>query len=175
MELGDKKVQGLDYFYTLQGTLKGTNITDIDPNTDPAKDALENTVNQYVAHDEYAFTLGFYENDYKPIDATIDLGAETNAYTNIAAEGLYNGNIAYTITDIPTFTTNPTRASKYHYDQLHRIKKSENLQFDGSNFVPLFNNADAFKTTYNYGADGNLENLIRHDKDGNIMDDLAYV
>ena len=32
--LGDKKVQGLDYAYTLQGWLKGVNSEKVDPNTD---------------------------------------------------------------------------------------------------------------------------------------------
>jgi RHS repeat-associated protein len=40
LELGSDKVQGLDYFYTLQGYIKGVNGTSFNPETDMGRDGI---------------------------------------------------------------------------------------------------------------------------------------
>jgi RHS repeat-associated protein len=151
-ELGEDRVQGTDYYYTLQGWIKGMNT--------PALKYLQvgsnvynrtgvgsiggdgasflGTSNALVAQDEYAMNLGYYSGDYTPIGnplLTPQGLASTNATANLwtsfnatGLQGLYNGNIAY-------WTNNRGRAINgnnifrqnayvFQYDQLNRIRNA---------------------------------------------------
>src|SRR6185436_5909068 len=70
-ELGQYKVQGIDYAYTLQGWLKGMNSDSLSPLSGGAggggemgRDGWPNTTYSRVSRDVYAFKLGYYGNDY---------------------------------------------------------------------------------------------------------------
>ena len=95
VEMGEDKVQGMDYQYTLQGWLKGVNTPAPQAlysgnkrvTVDPGSDGLYNSpvgVNNYVqsklngkhtytnlhrlfAQDEFAYNLSYYQGDYNPI------------------------------------------------------------------------------------------------------------
>ena len=66
IELGQHRVQGLDYYYTLQGWLKGVNGTN--SSNDPGGDGLGASL---VGKDAFAFALGYHEGDYQGIGATL--------------------------------------------------------------------------------------------------------
>ncbi|WP_163380223.1 hypothetical protein [Cyclobacterium sp. SYSU L10401] len=92
VELGEYNVQGLDYYYTLQGWLKGVNT----PYTgDPGGDG-ENGLR--TGGDAMAFSLGYYQDDYMPIGSGITLSdTRDNLWTRYqddrgttAAKGLCN-------------------------------------------------------------------------------------
>ncbi len=99
--LGERSVQGLDYYYTLQGWLKGVNGTK--GNNDPGQDGIGNR----TAKDAFAFQLGYYEGDYQGIGTTSGVAApgsnqlwdRLNDQHNY--KGLHNGNIAWMQTDLP--------------------------------------------------------------------------
>ncbi|MFM7859090.1 MAG: hypothetical protein ACKO96_46005, partial [Flammeovirgaceae bacterium] len=107
--LGEHKVQGLDYYYTLQGWLKGVNSpTGISAQAnDPGADG--NGTSKF-AKDVMAFNLGYYQGDYKPIGAgrsamlienssATDLNALWRGAAGEALD-LFNGNIAWMATDL---------------------------------------------------------------------------
>ncbi|MBT0813063.1 hypothetical protein KIH41_17375, partial [Litoribacter ruber] len=62
VELGEYNVQGMDYYYTLQGWLKGVNMPG---EGDMGADGLNGL---RTGKDAFAFTLGYHANDFKPIN-----------------------------------------------------------------------------------------------------------
>ncbi len=67
VEFGQYKVQATDYYYTLQGRIKGVNMPYAG---DPGKDGIQPST---TARDVYAYTVGYYQNDYKPINISVAL------------------------------------------------------------------------------------------------------
>ncbi len=205
-ELGQDKVQGLDYYYTLHGWIKGVNMPSKYYNLgDPGADG-QGGINRYQGWDQMAYTLGYYRGDYTRISNSPNLDI-LHPYTwdQFAAdpnhgvlgigddEGLFNGNIAWMITDIPDFNKNGTpglegtQAMIYQYDQLHRIKKARSHEIGSVN---LFNDAaypgnpyvgiawggnNDYDTEYSYDGNGNLLNLKRNGPLSTApMDHLTY-
>jgi RHS repeat-associated protein len=93
IEFGEDKVQGLDYYYTLQGWLKGVNIPapriwkgvwfstvaalGLDGIKYLPSDSIydqgginifrKQHLNRFIAADQFAYTLSYYRGDYKPV------------------------------------------------------------------------------------------------------------
>ena len=68
MELGQYKVQGVDYAYTLQGWLKGINSEQLNPANDIGGDGVVGTPHEMVGRDAFGMTLGYYgDEDFKAI------------------------------------------------------------------------------------------------------------
>jgi len=161
MSLGDRRVQGVDYAYTIQGWLKAVNGDLLDTAKDMGADGKMSSVH---AQDAVALTLDYFKGDYKPIGTT--------AVTNIAAPGksLYNGNIPRANTAIVPFQNLNAR---YTYDQLNRIVRADYA--NTSPTATLTNTADYY-SSYAYDPDGNLKKLVRN---GNKpatqqMDSMVY-
>ena len=121
-ELGDKKVQGIDYFYTLQGWLKGVNSEKLAVANDIGKDGQTSNV---FARDAFSYSLSYFDNDYKPRNADVAQFLNYSTAGSLAYnKNLYNGNIKAMTTSLMN-TSNvllPTLHNKYRYDQLNRIK-----------------------------------------------------
>ena len=103
--LGEYSVQGLDYYYTLQGWLKGVNGTN--DSNDPGQDGIGPS---RVGSDAFAFAMGYYEGDYTGIGATpssnglwdrLDEQHPGSSPGQVGYRGLYNGNIAWMQTNLP--------------------------------------------------------------------------
>ncbi len=196
VEIGQDKVQGLDYFYTLQGWIKGVNFTglaatiqDVEPGIDGSLTPLNNfeqnaEQNRLFGRDEMGYTLGYHENDYIPVESTMDVPPSFNdLWDGLNAEilklngepGLYNGNIAAMTTYIPELgrlnnnTTQGLQSMAYQYDQLHRIIHSKSAEYNGNSWS--FNNQ--FNSQYGYDANGNIDSLKRNAQ-GILVDDLTY-
>ncbi|MDQ3394890.1 MAG: hypothetical protein M3512_12365, partial [Bacteroidota bacterium] len=188
VELGHYNVQNLDYTYTLQGWIKGVNMP---YEGDPGKNGLPPSK---VPKDAFAYTLGYYKNDYKAIGSGIahydtrdklwarldeNLGNEN---TNKIHEGLYNGNISWMVTDLPSIgqaandRTKGMQAMLYKYDQLNRITKARSLTnyTPGSGFNARSTNPAAYDVDYSYDPNGNLLTLLRRDQNGGILSDYNY-
>jgi RHS repeat-associated protein len=191
MELGEDKVQGQDYIYTMQGWIKAVNLPGSNSHTfEPGKDGNTEGVNRFMARDEMSYVLGYNNSDYKPISANIDMGLAfknlmdpTNGVmSQVKGNGFFNGNIAAMMTDIKQMARmlpaagQPQQAalmaSAYKYDALHRILQSKDFIFSGSNkwvdAAGLNNN-----TNYSYDANGNLLTLQRYNQN-RLMDNLTY-
>jgi len=180
-ELGEYRVQGQDYYYTLQGWGKGVNMPFAG---DPGRDGIQGSA---VGKDAFAYVLGYYPGDYVPINGTVTLAdgrdklwqrlQETAGYA-----GLFNGNIAWMSTDLAKIgEVNGSRAKGmqamlYNYDQLHRLVRSRSLvNYNASSgFAARAAGASAYDEDYSYDANGNILTLNRKDKAGAVMDDFHY-
>ena len=202
VEIGEDIVQGADHFYTLQGWLKGVNIPGIHESGafyDPGKDAMPSNLNSLNGRDEYAYGLGYYEGDYTPVGgSSVDLGPVSNAaWTDLTsqilpsiptpAKGLFNGNIAWMITDIDRNSQSSAaqmglQAMAYQYDQLNRITHASSFHnwAEGSGYIPRVGDVGEYDARYTYDANGNLQYLSRrayHPSsvgDPGFMDKLRY-
>ncbi len=157
--MGDQKVQGLDYAYTIQGWLKGINGENVGQN-DIGQDGAS------TAKDAFAFSLNYFNGDYISVGTTQPFtAAETSS--NVNQNNLYNGNIKTMVTSLLDLGGNPlsTLQNNYTYDQLNRIK--------GMDSYDLASNNLEYQTEYVYDRNGNLKNLKRW-SEGVQMDDLNY-
>ena len=182
--LGQHTVQGLDYYYTLQGWLKGVNSptgASAQAN-DPGGDGYGTSK---FAKDVMAFNLGYYQGDYKPIGASstaalIETGSP-HLWQGAAGEalGLYNGNIAWMATDLSAIPSaradrnKGVQAMQYNYDQLHRIVRSRSRTFSGV-IDPHTGSPAAYDENYTYDANGNILTLQRNNELGAVADNFTY-
>ncbi len=173
IELGKHRVQGLDYYYTLQGWLKGVNGST--EGNDPGHDGMGIS---RVSKDAFAFALGYFDGDYQGIAATPttnQLWTRLNEQqTNY--QGLYNGNIAWMQTDLPGLQDKPEQAMLHRYDQLNRLVLARGLnQYDAaSGFAARSGSTGPYDASYTYDPNGNLLTLDRHKQDGSLLDQFAY-
>ncbi|MCB0556483.1 MAG: hypothetical protein KDD02_23255 [Phaeodactylibacter sp.] len=71
-ETGHRKVQGIDYAYTLQGWIKGLNSSALAESRDMGKDGTATSLSsQGTARDAYGYTIGYFDgglvlNDFNP-------------------------------------------------------------------------------------------------------------
>lgn len=144
-ELGELKVQGIDYAYTINGWLKAVNGPVMHYMSDMGNDGGYYNINlpggsstsnphRYVARDAMAFYLSYFEGDYKASSNTGSSSMNAMQPVMIASDpstqyrSLYNGNIAMMGTSLPDRTAQGTRTLQgnimgnvYHYDQLNRL------------------------------------------------------
>jgi RHS repeat-associated protein len=164
-ELGQMRVQGMDYAYTLQGWLKGVNSTNLDPTVDLGRDG---TGLSSVARDVLGFSLHYFDEtsgnntwlDYKPLNGTTAFARPASGNNLVS---LYNGNIgAITmnnggllkggsyVNSIPLFYN-------YGYDQLNRIVSMQAYSGLNSN------------NTWTPVATSDYHESISYDPNGNIL------
>jgi len=156
IQVGDKNVQGQDFVYTLQGWLKSVNGEYI---TNPQNDFGEDgTIGSLVAKDVFGYSLGYFENDYKPT------GTISNAFSvsNPTENNLYNGNIRQMVTSMRKSedVMLNTQANLYQYDQLNRIKGMNSTSYL-ANAITLGTGYQSYNTNYSYDRNGNLQTLVR--------------
>ncbi|WP_205509787.1 LamG-like jellyroll fold domain-containing protein [Longitalea arenae] len=179
IELGHNKVQGLDYAYTLQGWTKGINGDKLN-----AMNEMGNDDNP-VARDVMAYSLGYYNNDYKPI------GTGANAFSlnynaqlsDASGNELFNGNISNTTVALSKFRNGDPIGYSYRYDQLNRLKATHYHPLLAST-TTWHNNTKATDNTYGenitYDANGNItaykrNGIINPGNTDALMDNLTYV
>ena len=180
VEIGDKRVQGLDYIYTLQGWLKTVNGEKIGKNNDPGHDGLN------VGLDAMAYALNYYRGDYvsrvnnlNSIDQKIFDFSKANGQEG--SQDLFNGNIKEMVTSLikDDQLLLDTQFNYYSYDQLNRIKSMDSKTIDHSyGFPDIPGDLNGSKTNYTYDRNGNLQFLNRWAKNdlGELkqMDKLTY-
>jgi RHS repeat-associated protein len=202
-ELGERRVQGLDYAYTLQGWLKGLNasaLSLLSPNSstlttrDMGRDGNASNTgdlarNRLTGRDVAAFTLGYYYGDYRLIATTTNTAFEmavgpTTSF-NLASPGLYNGNIrhaVYTIARLKHGTAGypEPEGYAYKYDQLNRLR-SQRAYTSGyslsSNAWVSSSASTLFQEDATYDPNGNILTYYRRGNSGTpavVMDDLTY-
>ena len=159
-EIGDLKVQGIDYAYTLQGWIKGVNANSLSSAKDMGKDGEPDSPNKDFAKDAFGYSLHYNANDYNAISGSESFLSAVASGTTAA--NLYNGNISKMATAISGMK-NLTKA--YKYDELNRLVASDTYE-DGIE-------TQKYNTSYEYDANGNIERLTRK---GNVgaMDNLTY-
>ncbi|MFN8714945.1 MAG: hypothetical protein ACK5Z2_19005, partial [Bacteroidota bacterium] len=186
-ELGDRKIQGLDHIYTINGWMKGINSNTLDKTRDPGNDSKYGeaanqgsycrtapNLHRYVAADAAAYSLHFFIGDYQAIEAQTSVQQFTagqGQISNVAQAGpdLYNGNISRmvtTITDIDpgnsiTDGTALPLLMVYQYDQLNRIREARSYG--------LMDAANNQWQTGTIAASGDYYNKLTYDANGNIL------
>ena len=178
--IGEDKIQGLDYTYTIHGWLKGVNAPSLSISDDPGQD--NQTGNAYTK-DEYGFVLGYYQGDYIRTGSKLSSTITGNAYALNSNKPLYNGNITSWVSRINKEGTGSSpllidgnkldvSGQTFEYDFLNRIYNSK-FQTFGTAFAAASGNQ--FGTTYTYDGNGNIETLTRN-ASGAIpeIDNLTY-
>ncbi|WP_299313038.1 RHS repeat-associated core domain-containing protein [uncultured Aquimarina sp.] len=173
IELGNKKVQGIDYAYTLHGWLKGVNSENLTPDNDMGGDGVASST---VAKDAMGYSLSYYQDDYAGIGASTANAFTTGTTVALQSiDNLYNGNIKQMITSLLDNDESmlDTQLNHYQYDQLNRIKTMQGRAVNG------VTTKDNYSADYSYDKNGNLLTLNRKtvDKQGDVqdMDQLSYV
>ncbi|WP_347067842.1 RHS repeat-associated core domain-containing protein [Flavobacterium sp. WV_118_3] len=186
VELGDKKVQGIDYAYTLQGWLKAVNGENLTlPEHEMGQDGMASRLN--VNKDAFGYSLNYYEGDYKAV-TTDDTGDENfkplmfSRNGNIATNtrNLFNGNIKQMTTAIRTNREAllDVQKNSYTYDQLNRITGMTSAAIKPDALGVADVNNESYSSSYTYDRNGNLKTLLRTAPDQNgafrKMDELVY-
>ncbi len=171
-ELGDEKVQAMDYAHTLNGWMKlvnGNFIDDqkelgLDGNINPSfqYQTSQNNLHSNIARDAYGYSLDYFTNDYLTITAATANQLTGNINTSVAfnsTSGLFNGNIRAMTTALSDNTAPWKVLSKwFQYDQLNRIKTVTNFTQTANG-----NNLSALSAT------GDYSEFFRYDANGNIL------
>ncbi|WP_343670655.1 LamG-like jellyroll fold domain-containing protein [Chitinophaga sp.] len=171
MELGQYQVQGLDYAYTLQGWDKGLNSVGLNAEQDMAGDGKKGTAFEYFGRDVIGFSLGYYNNDYKPVIASSSFDNKY-AYPSTLDVGneLFNGNISHTSMALLPLDSGAVKGYAYAYDQANRL-----VQVRQHNVNNSWNAHDAYKEALSYDANGNIRTYLRNGTaDKLAMDNLVY-
>jgi RHS repeat-associated protein len=178
MELGQNKVQGTDYAYTLQGWLKGVNSQVLDPNKDMSGDGLLGGTFSTVAKDVLGFGLGYFEGDYKAIEnpavpnttnafklqyqpPSYDITGQIRSFET--GKNLFNGNISNATYAIKQIDNGNTAGYSYRYDQLNRLTGMRRhtisagaITWNNTNII------DAYKEEISFDANGNIKTYLRN-------------
>ncbi len=160
VSLGDQRVQGIDYAYTIQGWLKKINGDYADGLADMGSDGRGSAI---TPKDVYATSISYFDGDYSAIAPAANSDA-----LPVPAKSLYNGNIARQTTDIAPFGA---LTSFYTYDQLNRLRKVGYARRYGDNELAF---ANLYASTYKYDQDGNIRALTRRDSAGQLFDNFSY-
>lgn len=168
-DLGQLRVQGLDYAYTLQGWLKGVN---------PAMggtlaNGTDTTEAFPVAQDVFGFSLHYYRGDYRAVGYTPQVTSIIGALGSSAAP-FYNGNIATMAVNLPKFGA--AKVYNYHYDQLNRLVAMDvynGLSPTAGTFSPI--SLSDYRERVTYDPSGNILTYNRHGDAARLsMDSLSY-
>ena len=177
MEIGNEKVQGMDYGYTLQGWIKVVNSNAVGASYDLGTDAGSGT-HAYVSTDEYGFSLGYNSGDFSTIGTSNAIASTTGSGLDAASPNLYNGNIRHMVTTIRYFGSGAMQAMAYKYDQLNRIRSAEqytNYDTDENEWQSGGSGNTPYREKFTYDHNGNIITLKRNGQSGNTnLDDLHY-
>jgi RHS repeat-associated protein len=180
-EYGEYRVQGQDYYYTLQGWIKGVNMP---YSGDPGGDGVNTS---HVGKDVTGYTLGYFTGDYKAIGSGVVVSdTRDQVWPRLQSQynhsGLYNGNISWMITDLSKVgsvrgnRSAGMQAMLYQYDQLHRLVTSRSLTnyTAGSGFAARSSQPAAYDEDISYDANGNILQLLRRNGQGTVRDEFHY-
>ena len=192
-EIGDNKVQGQDYAYTLQGWIKGVNSNTLDTLRDIGKDGAIGSINSIFAKDAFGYTLNYHTNDYKAIDG-LKWNTATNRFESIIAgsdlnnsrNDLFNANITSMVTTIvpPTLPKSDSvvfsplpQGTAYKYDQLNRIvemKAWQNLNTTTNTWSSGLTYNGMYHNKFSYDANGSLLTAMANNQTGQTIDNQIY-
>ena len=192
VEIGDKKVQGQDLYYTIQGWLKGINSNSLNRFRDPGNDAHSQSVHANVALDEMGLSLGYFTEDYEPIGnfnvgslAVASLQGQSSASDlKNDNDDLFNSNISHTVTAIGALMASGPIGMSYRYDQLHRLTETKaytNLDVGSNRWqgdALVLDYSSPYYAALDYDENGNVLHLQRNGILAGFpdvgMDDITY-
>jgi RHS repeat-associated protein len=182
LELGEERVQGIDYAYTILGTLKGVNTDSLKPERDIGRDGLNDPTlgdRTSIPPDAFGYSLGYHEGDYQPIGP---FTPETNfvartAGSSLGQHGRFDGTITHLVTAIGAFSDEQKiQGAAYQYDQLARLRDMDVYRepdLHGNSWQPAQPVRD-YETRVTYDPNGNIQTLTRNGAGASRIDDLRY-
>ncbi|MGH1387329.1 RHS repeat-associated core domain-containing protein [Kordia sp.] len=180
VEIGDKKVQGTDYIYTLHGWLKSVNGESL-ANTSNDFGYDGNATRSNMAKDAFGYALHYYDGDYTPTNTSISGNIFKLSNSNVVTpntKNLYNGNIKTMMTSLRDQNENilTTQVNNYTYDQLNRIKAMQSKAVTDKPLNSL-QAQESYASSYEFDRNGNLQQLNRKVPQNGIlktMDNFTY-
>jgi RHS repeat-associated protein len=188
--LGENRVQGSDYAYTIHGWLRGINSMDFQVGTtgtnfDLGQDGVmvQGNKNRHIGRDAYGFSLYYFDNDYNPIQTSnlnftrLPLTLPADPGGTVTGGNLYNGNIRAIAVKMTPFSS--SKLYGYRYDQLNRIVRMDafNGTFVNGNSVTLGRIND-YHEEVSYDPSGNIRSYLRNGSSEAgfplAMDSLTY-
>ncbi|HEX8546098.1 MAG TPA: RHS repeat-associated core domain-containing protein [Cytophagaceae bacterium] len=177
-EIGQDRLQGVDYTYTINGWLKAINSPNLVPSEDPWKDSYAQSE---VVADEFSQVIGYHENDFTrtgPLMANAG-----NKYYLPTTKNLYNGNISTLTSKIGSSTDgnyqNTLTGNAYTYDRLNRVTGSDFKVFNTT--AGNFGSTDNYHEDFKYDGNGNISKVTRNGFNSAVpnnsnaeMDKLVY-
>jgi RHS repeat-associated protein len=177
-ELGQNKVQGLDYAYTLQGWTKGINGHKLNATDEMGQDG------NIIGRDVLAYSLGYFQGDYQPIGGTNTKAFSMNYLSqpgDIAGNNLYNGNISNSTVALSKFRNGDPVGYTYHYDLLNRLKTMRYHPLSAATATWDINTRDpndTYAENITYDGNGNILSYLRNGANSTnmplAMDNLVY-
>lgn len=159
--IGEDKLQGVDYVYTLQGMLKALNHSSLSAQADPGHDG--DLAQSRYARDAFGMELHRFAGDFRRQGSVFAAG---NAYTPAFDDRFNNGIGAWTSSNVLTgqlvepvrYAGTPT-AYTYAYDELYRLTSAQFTAHDSihAGMVPI----QEYGTAYGHNANGDLLRLRR--------------
>ncbi len=173
VELGNN-IQGIDYVYNIDGSLKFINHPD--PTKDIGKDGISGT-NAAFQRDVFGMALDYNTNDYVPAGY-----AEAG---NFSLPGTYPDQFGGAVKSIrwhsPTDSHVP-RGYAFNYDNRYQLTNADFGSVTGAGSYGLNINTVSGTPNYqqykeavtNYDNNGNIKSLIRNGKTGNSLANYNY-
>ena len=169
--LGEDKIQGRDYVYTITGLLKSINHPALSTGADPGKDGGAGKVGK----DAFGMMLAYYKGDFSRSGSPFN-SEGTNSWF-LGGTDLFGGQVTSWITQTVSSNTGleyEERATgyTYRYDLLGRLKKAEFNMYSQDEFEAVSD----YLSEYAYSANGNIQTLNRngYSSSGLAMDRLSY-
>lgn len=180
-KLGEDKLQGIDYIYTLEGWLKAMNSPseEIDPGNDGNNfDDYNGLIPDYdkqFAKDAFGMYLTYYKNDHT---RGIFQGTSGDLMHFNENTDLYSGNICNWVTSKKYISSTEQEGKipsyKFKYDLLNRL-----LTADFHTYTQQWSSThEEYKNIFSYDANGNIETLKRNgdlNEGSYAIDDLKYI
>ena len=159
-------LQGTDYVYTVNGSLK--TINHADPAKDPGQDG-SGVSHADVAEDVFGMTVAYYEGDYKGAEydaGELSVPGHGDQFGGaIKAVGWHNGT-----------ETGVSRVYAYDYDEKYQLSQANFGEMTGTgnfSFAQSLDNAHQV-TVPGYDKHGNIQSLNRKGSVGNVLGDYDY-
>jgi|GEM_PF-3196765 len=166
VELGTN-LQGIDYAYNVDGSLKTVNHPD--PSLDPGADGLSG-INSGFLPDAFGMALDYFTNDYT--SPGLITGSFSQSSSNDQFNGLAKAQRWHSQTD-----NHVMRAYTYNYDSHNRFSSSNFGSVTGSagNYGFSAAQAAAYQESIGgYDNNGNITALVRNGQTGNSLANYGY-
>jgi RHS repeat-associated protein len=161
---GSMGVQGLDYVYAVDGSLKS--INNADPTRDPGQDGIGGP-NASFTKDVFGSTFFYNDSDYT--GAAYNAGTQT---IDAAFPNQFNG-LPKAISWHNAVDNNKPRTYGYKYDNVYQFSEAKFGDFTTGQFNQ--SGPDQFKESIGgYDKNGNISSLLRKDKHGAVIGNYSY-
>jgi len=158
-------LQGIDYVYTADGSLKSINHAD--PARDPGQDGTQNTKNSVFRPDVFGMTIDYYNNDYA--GAAYNAG---NATISSEYDQQFSGNIRALRWHSPV-EPNEQHGYAFKYDERNQLLAADWAGVAGDLFT--INALSSYhEGVSRYDGNGNIDALNRKDNLGVNTADFKY-